>query len=116
MIQEVNSFVRGWVAYYRYASCKGHLESLDQWIRHRLRCCLLSQWKRRWTIVQNLVALGVKRWKAWTTASSGKGWWRLSNSPTIHQALSNKWFEDQGLVSMLHQHQRLNHQRKPPDT
>ncbi len=52
----MNRFTRGWVAYFRYAACKTHLEELDQWLRHdstelvevKLRCLRLKQCQRRY--------------------------------------------------------------------
>ncbi len=32
-------------------------------------------------------------------ASSGKGWWRLSHTRSIQEAMSNDWFAAQGLLS-----------------
>ena len=37
------------------------LRKIDAHIRRRLRAILLRHWKRRRTIVRNLIALGVKR-------------------------------------------------------
>ena len=33
MIGELNSFLTGWVAFFRHAECKSHLQRLDEWIR-----------------------------------------------------------------------------------
>jgi RNA-directed DNA polymerase len=38
MIGELNSYMTGWVTYFRYAACKSHLRRLDRWIRRKLRC------------------------------------------------------------------------------
>ena len=47
------------------------------------------------------MGLGVPAQSAWTLAKSGKGWWRLSMSVPVHQAMTNDWFEKQGLISLL---------------
>lgn len=49
MISELNSFLTGWVTYFRYAACRGHLQALDAWTRSvgcrrdsissAVRCC-----------------------------------------------------------------------------
>jgi hypothetical protein len=44
--------------------------------------------------------MGVKEYQAWIIASSGKGWWRKSGTPQVCQAMNNKWFEEQGLISL----------------
>ena len=53
-------------------------------------------------MVRFLLELGTHVRSAWSTGKSEKGWWRLSSSPAVKQAMSNKWFEDQGLIN-LHQ-------------
>ena len=46
VIDELNQFLTGWVAYYRHAACKSHLQRMDEWIRRKLRCLRLKQRKR----------------------------------------------------------------------
>ena len=74
---------------------------LDTWIQHKLRCYRLKQRKRTWPIAKFLISLGVPAQSAWPLAKSGKGWWRLSASIPVHHAMTNAWFEEQGLISLL---------------
>jgi RNA-directed DNA polymerase len=46
VIREVNSFSRGWTAYYRYANQWSVYEELDGWVRRRFRWLLWRQWTR----------------------------------------------------------------------
>src|SRR4029077_7266243 len=92
MIRELNSFLTGWVTYFRYAGCKSHLTALDSWIRRKLRCVRLKQCKRTKTIADFLSRLGVPTWNAWCTALSGKGWWRLAGGPAGPRAVSAERF------------------------
>jgi len=110
VIEEANRFTRGWVAYFRYAACKTHLRDLDQWLRRRLRCLRLKQCKGTKTIAELLHRLGVPKWRAWIGALSGKGWWRLSDSPPMHEAMSLRWFESLGLLSLEAQYVALQRQ------
>ena len=103
VVGEVNQFVRGWVAYFRYAECKTHLKELDEWLRHKLRCVRLKQCNRRYAIARMLQGLGVPGKRAWLTALSGKGWWRRSQSPPMTEGLSIHWFKGQGLVGLFEQ-------------
>lgn len=107
VIDEVNRFTRGWAAYFRYAACKTHLEELDQWLRHKLRCLRLKQCKRRFATAKLLIDAGVPRQRAWLAALSGKRWWRRSHSPPMQEGLSLAWFAKQGLTSVLHQYVML---------
>ena len=101
MIRELNSFLTGWVTYYRHAACKGHLTTLDGWIRRKLRCVRLKQCKGTKTIADFLRRLGVPNRTAWCTALSGKGWWRLAGSPGVTSALTDQWFTSLGLVNLV---------------
>lgn len=107
MIAELNSFLSGWLMYFRYAECKSYLQRLDEWIRRKLRCVRLKQCKRAVTIANFLQSLGVPEWRAWILALSGKGWWRKSGSPQANEAMSKVWFQEQGLLSLSHRYAML---------
>jgi RNA-directed DNA polymerase len=107
MIGELNSYLTGWVTYFRYAACKSHLKRLDEWIRRKLRCVRLKQRKRAKSIADFLQHLGVSEEHAWMLALSGKGWWRKSGTSQAHQAMSIAWFRAQGLGSLSHRYAEL---------
>jgi RNA-directed DNA polymerase len=107
MIGELNSYLTGWVTYFRYAACKSHLKRLDKWIRRKLRCVRLKQRKRAKSIADFLQSLGVSEENAWMLALSGKGWWRKSGTSQAHQAMSIAWFRDQDLVSLSQRYAEL---------
>jgi len=107
MVKELNSYLDGWVRYYRYAACKTHLRGLDGWVRRKLRCVRLKQCKWTKTICDFLHRQGVSLRNAWLTALSGKGWWRLAGTPSANQAMSNQWFEKLGLVNLVQRYESL---------
>jgi RNA-directed DNA polymerase len=107
MIKEANSFTTGWVTYFRHASCKRALRELDGWLRRKLRCVRLKQCKRAKPIADFLRGRGVSELGAWLLALSGKGWWRLSGSPSAHAAMTVQWFRELGLVSLAAHHAAL---------
>jgi RNA-directed DNA polymerase len=109
VILELNLFLRGWIAYYRFAHCRVDLDLLDGWIRRKLRCYRLKQCKRAKAVARFLEKLGVSSAPAHRVASSGKGWWRLSLTKAAHQAMSTNWFATQGLMSLVHQYDSLKH-------
>lgn len=100
MISELNSFTTGWVTYFRLAAGKSPFQRLDGWIRRKLRCVRLKQRKRAKSIAEFLQSLGVSWTQSWTTAACGKGWWRMSGTPSAHHGMSNHWFETQGFKSL----------------
>ena len=109
MIAELNSFLTGWVTYFRYAACRRHLCDLDQWLRRKLRCVRLKQCKQVKPIADFLHRLGVPLKRAWITALSGKGWWRLSGAPSVQEALTIDWFNQLGLTNLQRRYAALQH-------
>jgi RNA-directed DNA polymerase len=107
MIGELNSFLGGWLTYFRHARCVGHLRSLDQWIRRKLRCVRLKQCKRVKAQADFLRSRGVPEWRAWILALSGKGWWRKALSYQAAEAMTVAWFEDQGLIPLASRYTAL---------
>ncbi|MHB1391184.1 MAG: group II intron reverse transcriptase/maturase [Thermoleophilia bacterium] len=107
MIGELNRFLPGWVAYFRYARAKSALGNLDGWLRRKLRCVRLKQRKYPKPIADFLKKLGVPEWRAWRLALSGKGWWRMSGSPQANEAMTIAWFKDQGLVNLSERFEAL---------
>ena len=107
MIEELNSFTMGWVAYFHHASAKGHLRGLDEWIRRKLRCYRLKQCKRAKAIARFLTEQGVRGQEVWNLAASGKGWWHLARTPSASWAMPVAWLEGQGLQSLLKRYLEL---------
>jgi RNA-directed DNA polymerase len=107
VISELNSFLMGWVTYFRLAECKKQLEGMDKWVRHKVRCYRLKQLKRRSTMIGYFTARGVSRDLAVTTASSGKGWWRLASSPAVNWAMNNTRLAEAGLRSLTERYLML---------
>jgi RNA-directed DNA polymerase len=100
MISELNSFLMGWVTYFRYASAKSHLRDLDEWIRRKLRCARLRQRKRGRSVTAFLVSLGVPKKRAQALGGSSRGWWRMAGSPPANEGMCLQWFQTLGLVSV----------------
>lgn len=100
IIFELEPILRGWLNYFRIAKCNRLLRNLDAWIRRKLRCFRLKQCKRTITIKRFLRSLGVPNWQSWILALSGKGWWRKSGCPQVHQAMNLEWFRTLGLYNM----------------
>jgi len=107
MIGELNSFLRGWSAYFRLTAWKTNFADLDGWIRRKLRCVRLKQCKRYGTIVKFLHRQGVSLRKAWDAVLSGRRWWWLSRTPVASQAMPNHWFEGLGLLNLSSRYEEL---------
>lgn len=107
VIGELNSYLAGWLNYFRLAEAKGLMASMDSWVRRKLRCCKLKQKKRGSSIAKLLMSLGVSERESRQLGSSCKGWWRLSLTEAVHRALNNAWFKTKGLMSLEEQWVRL---------
>lgn len=108
VIAELNTKLRGWFEYFKHSKSKSLFQSLDSWIRRKLRCYRMKQTKRVIGLFRFLKQQGVKTRYAWILALSGKGWWRKSSSPQAHQAMGNSWFNEQNLFSLSLNYGKLN--------
>ena len=100
LIGTLKRYLTGWRGYFGYCETPRALQKLDEWVRRRLRCFLWKQWRRGRTRFEELVARGVNRNLAAQTAGSPHGVWRLSCSPALSKALSNRYFRSLGLPSV----------------
>ena len=108
MLGELRTKLQGWLMYFRHARMSSRIRDLDGWTRRKLKCFRLKQCKRRIGIVRWLRKLGVEETLCWRTALSGKGWWRLSNSPALSMGMNNEWFAAQGYYSLSANYQALH--------
>ena len=99
-IERLNTYLRGWMGHFRLADTRSVIQELDEWIRRRLRMCYLKQWKKPQAVYRNLVKLGLAPDFARRICGSGKGYWRLSNTPQMNKALGLTFWANQGLLSL----------------
>lgn len=106
-IKAINTYIVGWIGYYRLADTRSVFQSLDEWLRRRLRMCYLKQWKKPKTKRKKLVALGIPPEWAMLISASRKGYWRLSNTPQVNKALGLAFWQEQGLKSLVERYNEL---------
>lgn len=109
IISELNLKLRGWFEYFKHTKSKGLFRDLDAWIRRKLRCFRIKQTKRTIGLVRFLKKQGVETYQSWIIALSGKGWWRKSSAPQIHQAMNNFWFREQNLFNLSLNYEKLKY-------
>jgi hypothetical protein len=120
VIDELRSYVCGWLNYYKLSSTYTEVLDLSQWVRRRVRLYLpgcarpagslwlaifaalrfWKQWKQPRTLRRNLLALGVNPNKVHLATRSRKGYWRMSQNELVRIALNNRWLEEQGVPDM----------------
>jgi RNA-directed DNA polymerase len=93
IVKELASYLRGWKSYFGFCQTPSVLGRLDQWIRRRLRSIVWKQWKRGRIRYRNLRKRGVGSNLAARTAGSAHGPWRIADSPALHIALPNAYFD-----------------------
>lgn len=108
MLKQLRTKLQGWLLYFRYARMGSKLEAIDGWIRRKLKCFRLKQCKRAIGIIRWLRQTGVEETLSWRTALSGKGWWRLSNSPALNIGMNKMWFIQQGYYSLSENYKSLH--------
>lgn len=97
IIQQLNEYLNGWMAYYRVQEFKELLGDLDGWIRSRLRSMQLKKWKSPRKFQRMLILAGFwpeKARKIWVRMQA----WQSVTRPEVRFAMSNKWFRRQRLV------------------
>jgi len=97
MTEELNRYLRGWIGYFGKCQTPSVLQSLEEWVRRRLRSVIWKQWKRGTVRFAELVKRGVGKDLAAKTAGSAHGPWRLANSPALTIALPNVYFASLGI-------------------
>lgn len=100
VIQDLNTYLRGWIGYYGATEAPWQLNDLDRWIRRRLRA---FQWKQWTTIARRnveLCKLGVAPGLARAAAGSSKGAWAMSHVKAVDVALSKAFFTKAGLLAL----------------
>jgi group II intron reverse transcriptase/maturase len=113
-IRRVNVYLRGWLGYFGVCDRKhaAALERIDAHLRRRLRAILLKQWKRKWMMIRQLVALGVPAPLArFDLYAYRRTWWSLTQCRAVCRGLTNDYFERRGLFGLRdhweHYHARI---------
>jgi RNA-directed DNA polymerase len=97
MAKEIVTYLRGWLGYFGDCQTPSVLQSLESWLRRRLRSVVWKQWKRGQKRFRELRKRGVGKDLAAQTAGSPHRPWRIANSPALSMALPNAYFAELGL-------------------
>ena len=111
-VECVNSYLRGWIGYFRLCTDTGSFDNFDAHIRRRLRAILVRQKKRPRHLYRHLLRRGISRGMAKKSAYEIRGHWKRSSSFGIHKAYSNAWFAKR-LVNLRVQWQSFQPTRAP---
>lgn len=96
VIDKLKPYLLGWKAYFGLAQTPRVWQSLDEWLRHRLRAIQLKQWRRGSTIYRELINLGAVEHVAKRVAQNARCWWRNS-AGELNRVLTIAYFDKLGL-------------------
>lgn len=84
---KLREYIQGWIGYYKLADMKNYLQSVDEWLRRRLRMCIWKCWKKVKTKFINLIKCKIARNQSWQWANTRRSYWGTSKSPILQRAL-----------------------------
>ena len=93
--------LRGWANYFSVAQTRQVFAQLDEWIRRKLRCMEWRKWKSRATRRKRLIALGLERERARSSAFNGHGPWWNAGASHMNAAMPTSFFRKLGLILIL---------------
>jgi group II intron reverse transcriptase/maturase len=102
-IKGINAYFQGWIGFFGICTddVEQTLRATDSHVRRRLRAIQLKQWKRKRTIVRNLVARGRNRRKVTNVVYGKKNRiWALSHVSVVDSALNNSYWLQRGYVTL----------------
>ena len=101
MAGDLTQYLRGWLGYFGKCETPSVLQGLEEWTRRRLRSAIRKQWKRGSKRFAELRQRNVGKDLAAQTAGSAHGPWRLADSPGLHIALPNAYFDSLGIPRLI---------------
>jgi RNA-directed DNA polymerase len=107
VIEELNSYTRGWRNYFRLSEVVGDFKTLDGWLRRRLRKILWQQWKNPRNRRRQLLKLGVPSDLADAAKNNGRGAWWNAGSRHMNYGVSTARLTQWGLLKLLQMHRTL---------
>jgi len=113
-IAELNSFMKNWIGYFRYAFMQGKLKDLDAWIRNRLRYCIWKHWKKPNKRMRAYIRMGIPKGQAYAWSRSRLGGWAQSCSPMMRTTVTISRLKRRGYIDFSEYYQRFSIQLNPP--
>ena len=96
-IQDLNEYLRGWLAYFRIQEFRYLFRDLDSWIRSRLRSMQLKKWKNPRKFQRIMIKSGFKPQQAhriWVRMNK----WQSVMRKEVRFVMNLQWFRRQGLT------------------
>jgi len=111
-LKELNSYLKGWIGYFRYANMQGKLQELDVWIRSRLRYCIWKHWKKPNKRMRSYIRMGVRPEMAYAWSRSRMGGWAQACSPIMKTTVTMQRLKRRGYIAFAEYFQRFSHSQQ----
>lgn len=85
----LKEYVIGWVNYFKLANMKQLLQTIDEWLRRRLRMFIWKRWKKVKTRYKRLRQLGYNHSNAIKYANTRKGYWQVAGSQILSCSITD---------------------------
>jgi len=108
-LKELNSYMKGWIGYFRYANMVGKLSEIDVWIRSRLRYCIWKHWKKPNKRMRSYIRMGIRPGMAYAWSRSRMGGWAQACSPIMKTTVTIKRLKRRGYIVFMEYFQRFSH-------
>lgn len=108
ILKKMRSYTIGWLGYYSIANMSSRINSLNEWMRRRIRQIFWKQWKKPSARFENLKRLGIPKRKAWEWANSRLGYWRIADSWILHRSLTNEYLASIGYDDIAKRYEVLH--------
>ena len=99
LIQDLNSYLQGWIVYFRIQEFKFLFRDLDAWIRSRLRSVQLKKWKNPRRFQRYAIKAGLPPHQAqrvWVRMNK----WQSTMRKEVRIVMNLEWFRKLGLISL----------------
>ena len=99
----LNAYLLGWANFFGIctAAVKSVLQHIDGHTRRGVRAIQLHHWKRKATMVRNIIKLGLRADEARSVYAGKRSTWKLSHIPAVDRALTNEHLAELGLRSLV---------------
>lgn len=101
MVEKLSRYLRGWLGYYGLCEQRDLIDTLDKWIRRRLRVLHLKRWRSPRTRYREFQRLGMRQVDCKWITHTTKRYWYLSGSQAVNFTLNLAYFRSLGLFFML---------------
>lgn len=99
LIQDMNSYMRGWIGYFRIQEFKYLFRDFDAWIRSRLRSVQLKKWKNPRKFQHYAIKAGLPLHQAqriWVRMNK----WQSTMRKEVRIVMNLDWFKRLGLIAL----------------